>query len=478
MRRFWMLAVIITCAVECLAGDGREELSALQSEMDQFQGARRAIENNPGGSQADKLRKLFADETIKRLYNKYPAFASATWENYAADLEKELKSVERKYKMPRYSPGADESMIEILEPTLAQLKKEYEGLGKKDAKRNELKKRIDDLQSQLDTHKKLATVEKGKWENKSAKVAAERDAALTKIAEKVNGELDAFVELHYQIPIKKLKEREAQSQKLQVAKEQAAREASRKLAEKQKLAAWEARKRKLEQQYRKLKVWYKEQLDYNDLEESFFCQNTEYQWQLDLTRSNDPSVVYEIVLRSKNSQDDGWLNYPRSMTKGFAKELIDARLLIFFYEDPDAGKGEDIRWCNGEKFVPSAKRTYIDFSNDNSQFTANKEAKEREAKIAERNRRSALYGLSAKEKKRFLGKTAEEILSTREREAQEKLDKEQAAAEAEALQEQRQALLDQMTPAERRAVKGMTVVEMAQWLQNKRQKELDARSSR
>ena len=231
MRRFGMLAVIITCAVECLAGDGREGLSALQSELDQFQGARRAVENNPGGSQADKLRKLFADETIKRLYNKYPAFPSATWESYVADLEKELKSVERKCKMPRYSPGADESMIEILEPTLAQLKKEYEGLGKKDARRKEMKKRIDDLQSQLDTHKKLATVEKEKWENKSAKIAAERDVALTKIAEKVNGELDAFAELHYLMPIKKLKEKEAQARKEQVAKELAAQKASRKKAE-------------------------------------------------------------------------------------------------------------------------------------------------------------------------------------------------------------------------------------------------------
>lgn len=369
-----LIGLLLVVLNVCLSN--AEDLTGLlQSELKQFQNARQAIQNATDLSQADKLRKIFADETIKHLYNKYPAFPSATWGSYVADLEKELKSVERKYKLPRYSPGADESMIEILEPTLAQLKKEYEGLGKKDAKRKELKKKIDDLQTQLDNHRSRAKAEKEEWEKKSAKIVAERDAALTKIDEKVNGELDAFAELHYLMPIKKLKEREAQALKEQVAKKKAAQETSRKFAEKRKLAAWEERKRKLEPQYRKMKAWYKEQLDYNDLVESFFCQNTEYQWQLDLTRSNDPSVVYEIVLRSKNSQDNGWLNYPRSMTKGFAKELIDARLIIFFYEDPDAGEGEDIRWCYGEKFVPSKNRSYIDFSNDQT-FQKKKRRKE------------------------------------------------------------------------------------------------------
>lgn len=326
-----LIGLLLVVLNVCLSN--AEDLTGLlQSELKQFQNARQAIQNATDLSQADKLRKIFVDETIKRLYNKYPAFPSATWGSYVADLEKELKSVERKYKVPRFSPGADESMIEILEPTLAQLKKEYEGLGKKDAKRKELKKRIDDLQSQLDNHRSQAKAEKEKWENKSAKIVAERDAALTKIAEKVNGELDAFAEVHYLMPIKKLKEKDEQARKELVARMNAEREAEAKRAESLKEVRNEAMRQKLEPIYKKAKAWYDEQLRYNDMSETFYsltaysAEREEVQLNLDGPGFHDS---YQIFL------GDGYINYPRSMAKGFAEELVNARTIIHKYEHPN-----------------------------------------------------------------------------------------------------------------------------------------------
>lgn len=315
-----LLFVVTTCVVKA------DELATLQGEFERFRSARSAIWDNAGLSQFDKLGKIFKDETIKGLYNKYSASASQTWESFIADPEKEVKTVGRKYKLPQYSPGADESMIDIIEPTVAQLTKEYEGLGKNDPKRKELKKRIDDLQAKLNNHKKQAAEEKQKWEKKVEKIVAERDGALAKTVEKVNGELDAFAELHYLGPINRFKEQAAQVRREQVAKKKA--EAKR--AEALKKAQDEAMRQNMEPAYRKAKAWYDEQLRYNDLSESFYSLNAysaeHEEAQLDLHGSDG---TYQIYL------GDGYINYPRSMAKGFAEDLVNARTIIHKYEHPN-----------------------------------------------------------------------------------------------------------------------------------------------
>lgn len=448
MRRFWMLAVIITCAVECLAGDGREDLSALQSELDQFQGARRAVENNPGGSQADKLRKLFADETIKRLYNKYPAFPSATWENYVADLEKELKSVERKYKMPRYSPGADELMIEILEPTLAQLKKAYEGLGRKDVKRKELKKKIDDLQTQLENHRSQAKAEKEKWENKSTKIVAERDAALTKIAEKVNGELDAFAELHYMTKINQLKP-------LQNAGEGSLRDvgrASAQVTSKKNTSSAEASadyvapptddnddldkalynvckgERVTREEFGYLFATERERIVRESLRKYGY-------WALQI----DGEDLAIQVGHTDNGRDGiireglgGGFTYPQWMPEDDAVTIW--KMFKCFRAIEEAFRTS--RFCKPgsgcrDRFVPEGAKVTFDteaWKHRLENEDRDKSRQERRARNEARRRKSALFGLNEIEKKRFDGKTARQIYKIRGRKAQEKADREHEAA--------------------------------------------------
>lgn len=203
---------------------------------------------------------------------------------------------------------------------------------KNDPKRKELKKRIDDLQAKLENHRSQAKAEKEKRENKSAKITAERDAALTRIAEKVNGELDAFAELHYLMPIKKLKEKEEQARKEQVARKKAECEAEAKRVESLKKVRNEAMRQKLEPIYKRAKAWYDEQLRYNDLSETFYSL-TAYSAerenvQLDLHGSGAYDS-YQIYL------GDGYINYPRSMAKGFAEELVNARTIIHKYEHPN-----------------------------------------------------------------------------------------------------------------------------------------------
>lgn len=64
---------------------------------------------------------------------------------------------------------------------------------------------------------------------------------------------------------------------------------------------------------------------------------------LDLSADGGGSV--EISL-----ENGEWFKWPKSMPKGFAKELIDARITIFNYEDSDAGV-RSATWRSGKKYM-------------------------------------------------------------------------------------------------------------------------------
>lgn len=99
--------------------------------------------------------------------------------------------------------------------------------------------------------------------------------------------------------------------------------------------------------YRQAKVWYQKQLDYNGLTESWFSYKKDRKsgdsYWLDLSADGGGSV--EISL-----ENGEWFKWPKSMPKGFAKELIDARITIFNYEDSDAGV-RSATWRSGKKYM-------------------------------------------------------------------------------------------------------------------------------
>ena len=103
------------------------------------------------------------------------------------------------------------------------------------------------------------------------------------------------------------------------------------------------------------------------------------------------------------------------------------------------------------------------------------EEESRKEQSEQRSRSREMMGLTSVQKKRFASKTAQEIHETISRESQEATDRAHREGVRRDLAEQRQNLLDQMTPSERRAVKGkeMTNEQLANWLQNKRQQDLD-----
>lgn len=101
--------------------------------------------------------------------------------------------------------------------------------------------------------------------------------------------------------------------------------------------------KKLEPQYHERKDWYKAQLKYNGLRDGYFM------------RYGDGSLggfSYMVVLGDEDGGDQHeiklengrYLTYPPSMPKGFAEDLISARIIIYRYEHPDEPfKHEDIK---------------------------------------------------------------------------------------------------------------------------------------
>lgn len=80
--------------------------------------------------------------------------------------------------------------------------------------------------------------------------------------------------------------------------------------------------------YLKTKTWYGQQLEYNDLTESDFS-----------VRESD--ALYMLTLWSQSgggsvnisySEKTDWFSWPQSMAKGYALELIKARMIIYAYE--------------------------------------------------------------------------------------------------------------------------------------------------
>ena len=88
------------------------------------------------------------------------------------------------------------------------------------------------------------------------------------------------------------------------------------------------------EQYLKKKAWYNHQLDYNDLKE----------WVFNYTKD----VVY-LYLSSMNGQEvkitylpeAGFLEYSPSIAKGYAQELIFARMFIENFEHPERLKEDE-----------------------------------------------------------------------------------------------------------------------------------------
>ena len=94
----------------------------------------------------------------------------------------------------------------------------------------------------------------------------------------------------------------------------------------------EAEKRGLETSYLKARAWYREQLSYNGLDETDFTRYGDgtigdFSYCVQFWDGDD-----SVAISLENGQ---YLNYPRSMVKGFAANLIRARILMYRYEHTD-----------------------------------------------------------------------------------------------------------------------------------------------
>jgi len=95
---------------------------------------------------------------------------------------------------------------------------------------------------------------------------------------------------------------------------------ARKRKEKLDRLAAERREARLQTpEYKALKKWYDGQLEYNDVVESWYQQYSEDFFCL---RLDGPGGSCDI----KYNRGAGFIEYPRSMTKGFAERLIKSRM--------------------------------------------------------------------------------------------------------------------------------------------------------
>ena len=85
------------------------------------------------------------------------------------------------------------------------------------------------------------------------------------------------------------------------------------------------------QQYQQKKSWYSHQLDYNDMRELMFSYKNDIA-HLWLASGNNQDIRITYMVK------EGFIEYSRSIAKGYAQELIFARMFIENYEHPEKFK--------------------------------------------------------------------------------------------------------------------------------------------
>lgn len=89
------------------------------------------------------------------------------------------------------------------------------------------------------------------------------------------------------------------------------------------------------QQYQQKKSWYSHQLDYNDMRELVFSYKNgiAHLW---LASGNDQDIRITYMVK------EGFIEYSRSIAKGYAQELIFTRMFIENYECPEKIKEDEM----------------------------------------------------------------------------------------------------------------------------------------
>ena len=332
MRKATILIFSAVAFAAALFGDDANELKSLQVELSQIQAAEQSFDaaakkDNP----ADAMLKLIHDDSLARLYEKW---SGEKWATFASSIEKEISIANRRYKVPKATPGAAEEMLAILEPNLKELKKKYLAMSKGDPGWESLTRQMVEQKKKVDEFKKQAEEEKAAEKEKIDNAVSARQEAFLKISENVKDKLQSGVRQPLKKKIAPIKNRIVAKERAKAEAERERAEAAIRKAEAEEAARLEQERKELEPKYREKKSWYDYQIDYNGLrEQEFFFFPSRYGpcWTLIFTGPGHGGPHRIEVWPNEEGYN---LRWSQSFQKGFAQELIEARILIYMYENP------------------------------------------------------------------------------------------------------------------------------------------------
>jgi len=314
----------------------------------------------------DAVRCAIAKPQFVELFNKYSKVKSDV---VFANFEKTATTTMKRCKEPAPPKPADDSMVKMAEGQIEALKKDKSDAAK--AKLVQVEKMKQQFQKMVDE------------ENDAARLRYEKAVSRRKTT--IHDALDPFVyamnsvERAIKAEVEKLEGDVKEIRRIAAEKEReeraAAAAAARRRREAEEAEAAriaEANKPKptkeQEARYQFIKAWYREQLDYYGIEESFYTVSLLTDVE-ELRFSDNRFNNLEIIRFGKD------LNFSSRFLPGFAWELIRARRAIDDYEVAYCGKK---RLSAEEEAVEDEKR----------RKKAAKEAKEREEQRARDERKS------------------------------------------------------------------------------------------
>lgn len=292
-----------------------------------------------------KFDGVLHDRNFVALYEKY------TKKNYAdaiRPIESELKRADRKFRVGESIEGAHETMVFCLKSSLEDLERRRDAEKAKSIERNRLEREMAELKLKLSEHEKLAKSER-------AQADKERLLAVKSRAKAFAGALESILAL-----VEETQEAIAGREKnvrAEIAKEDAAKSASKKSASNaSSVKKMPKRSSAVDRSddckrrnpslkflfsptgrpdydysgYVKAKNWYIDQLRYKGWSELSFAV---------YPNKRDGDSVY-LKIQGEGSDDEisitcenlKYLTYSRNLDKGFAEDLLKARVTIHFAE--------------------------------------------------------------------------------------------------------------------------------------------------
>ena len=167
------VAVVLSVAL-CAAAE-EDETAKLEREIEKAEEIISSLRSVEPTLEIEKLRKMLKSEAVATLYDKY---SGEKWADFMVKAEQRISAAERNYKRNSRPKSMAGGMAEVIELTLAGLKKQRASLAEGDAQRKELGNQIADYEKRLDDERKAMVNEKAENEKRQKAASEARNKEL------------------------------------------------------------------------------------------------------------------------------------------------------------------------------------------------------------------------------------------------------------------------------------------------------------